>query len=89
MSSFYHAGFCGQGPLKPEDAWKATPDTSPIAQATWDAGLRTTKRPDRGRGKTKYHILSKNSAMCPPSRAVVPFSSLNLHITGRRAPRDR
>ena len=69
-----------QGPLKPEDAWKDAPDISPIAQSTWDAALRRNAGPATGRGKTKYHILSKNSAMCPPSRPVVPLSSFNLHI---------
>ena len=49
----------------------------------------TKRQPATGQGKTKYHILSKNSAMCPPSRAIVPLSSFHFDVARRRAPRHR
>ena len=49
----------------------------------------TKRQPATGQGKTIYHILSKNSAMCPPSRAVVPLPPFHLDVARRRAPRHR
>ena len=49
----------------------------------------TKRQPATGQGKTIYHILSKNSAMCPPSRTVVPLPPFHLDVARRRAPRDR
>ena len=93
-SSFYFAGFCGrlragspQAIARKEGCARHIPD-----RATNVGRRPPTKRQPAtglGRGKTKYHILSKNSAMCPPSRTVVPLPPFHLDVARRRAPRDR
>ena len=65
----------------------------PITEVPRQCGVTSfsdeTPTRGNGQGSTIYHILSKNSAMCPPSRAVVPLSSFNFDVARRRAPRHR